>query len=62
MCELAYFLLPLAITLGVFPWNVFALLERQGGCREIVLQAIIVTSRATAPSSLAKLLELHSKF
>jgi hypothetical protein len=61
MCELGYFLLSLAAALGVFPWNVFVVLERQEGCREIVLQAIIVTSRATALASLAKLHELHTK-
>jgi hypothetical protein len=45
MCELAFFLLSLAIAFGVFPRNVFAVLERQGGCRKIVLQAIIVTPK-----------------
>jgi hypothetical protein len=48
MCELAlYFLISLAAALGVFPWNVFAVLECQGGCRLI----------ATAPACLAKLHE-----
>jgi hypothetical protein len=35
MCGLAYFLLSLAAALGVFPWNIFVVLECQGGCREI---------------------------
>jgi hypothetical protein len=61
MCELAYFLLSLATTFGVFPWNIFVVLERPGDCMEIVMQAIIVTSRATTPASLAKLDELHTK-
>jgi hypothetical protein len=59
--DLSLFFFSHHCNLASFSWNVFAALERQWGCGEIVSHAITVATRATMPASLAKLYELHTK-
>jgi hypothetical protein len=61
MCGFAYLQLFLSTALHFFSWNRLCYVWTPGGCREIVLYAIIVTSRAPVPASLAKFRELHTK-